>query len=529
MKKKIILILALVIGAFLRLYSLGDVPNGLTWDEAAIGYNAYSLIKTGHDEHGAFLPLIFKSFGDFKPGAYIYLTIPSVAIFGLNEFAVRFPSALFGILSIYGVYLLVKELFKNELSASLAALALAISPWAVHFSHGAWEVNVFTTLLLFSIIYFLRFVEEKSDIWLFLIFSVASLYMYQAAKLLTPLVFIVLIIKTWPKFYRRFRTYLNPKKIMIMAPILVLGLYALLGSVFGEAGNRLVVLSIFNYKPTLSNTVFDNQKLLTFSLISSRYLYHFSPEVLFYEGARISERAHIPGLGLLNPLEFIFLVSGLYFLSKSNNKQSVWIVVGLLLISPIPGSLTLAEYSPVRSLFMIIPLAIISGLGMSVIVTNLKYYTLLVALPYLLITVYCFDLYYKHSQAVFATEFNFGYKQAMQVLKENPASKVIFTDVFGQPYIYYLFYTKYDPKTYQEKSHFTSGGLDVGKVGQVGNVEFHQFGNDELNREKDTLFIGSEGNINNQYDITGDNIELFKQIETPDKKIVFRIIKTKSK
>ena len=100
MKRYLPLIIALILGSFLRLWQLSSVPNGLTLDEAAICYNAYSILKTGHDEHGAFLPVIFKSFGDYKPGAYIYLTVPSVAVFGLNEFAVRFPSALAGILAI---------------------------------------------------------------------------------------------------------------------------------------------------------------------------------------------------------------------------------------------------------------------------------------------------------------------------------------------------------------------------------------------------------------------------------------------
>lgn len=473
------------------------------------------------------MPLIFKSFGDFKPGAYIYLTVPSVAIFGLNEFAVRFPSALFGILGIYGVYLLTKQLFKNHNLASASSLALAVSPWAVHFSHGAWEVNVFVTLLLFAIVFFLRFIEKESGIWAFLIFSVSSLYMYQAAKLLTPIVFITLAVIYHKKFFTALSGYFNYKKLLLLIPIVALGLYAILGSVFGEAGNRLVVLSIFNYHPQLSQTIFDNQKLLTFSLIASRYLYHFSPEVLFYEGTRISERAHIPSLGLLNPLEFIWLIIGLAYLSRLKDKQSVWTLIALILISPIPGSLTLAEFSPVRALFMIIPLSVISGMGIYYLFTKAKYAFLPIALLYLLVFVYNYDIYYKHSQTAYSTEFNYGYKEAIQIIKDNPTSKVVFTDVLGQPYIYYVFYTKFDPKVYQQESHFTSGGLDVGKVGQVGNVEFHQFGADELNRQKDTLFVGSEGNINNQYDITGDNISLFKQIETPDKKIIFRVIKTK--
>ena len=35
--------------------SLGSNPPGMYWDEVSLGWNAYSILKTGHDEHGRFL------------------------------------------------------------------------------------------------------------------------------------------------------------------------------------------------------------------------------------------------------------------------------------------------------------------------------------------------------------------------------------------------------------------------------------------------------------------------------------------
>jgi hypothetical protein len=160
-------------------------------------------------------------------------------------------------------------------------------------------------------------------------------------------------------------------------------------------------------------------------------------------------------------------------------------------------------------------------------IRNLKLLSLPFFGVYVLLVVYVFDVYFLHSQTVFAKEFNYGYKQAVQIIKDNPTKKIVFTDVYGQPYIYYVFYTAYDPATYQRNNDFISGGLDVGKVGRVGNVEFHQFGTDDMTTQRDTLFIGTEGNVNNQFDIAGESVALFKQIETPDHKIIFRIIKTK--
>ncbi len=579
MKKYIILILALAVGTFLRLWTISSVPSGLTWDEAAIGYNAYSILKTGRDEHGAFLPLVFKSFGDYKPGAYIYLTVPSVAIFGLNEFAVRFPSALAGIIAILGIYLLTKEIFSSSPSLrakrgnpdkhvilseveeshsinlfgvkiylwDFTALAFAISPWSVHFSHGAWEVNVFVTLTIFALYFFLRFIKQKSTLYPSLLFACLSLAMYQAAKLLTPLVFLLFVVLYWKDFWQQISTYLSFKKLLLVAPFALFGAWIFFGSIFGSAGNRLSTLSIFNYKPDLAKMaapidgqsqftpIFHNQTQLSLSLILSRYTYHFSPEVLFYEGPVVSERGHMPGLGALNPLEIIWLIFGFIWLAKQvaegshdTPSRSTLTIIGLLLIAPIPASLTLAEFSTVRALFMSVPLAIISGIGLYYSLRQLKFLALPIIIFYGLVTVYTFDLYYSHSQTVFATEFNYGYKQVVQLIKDNPTDKVIFTDVFGQPYIYYLFYTAYDPTTYQKNNKFIDGGLDVGRVASIGNVEFRQFSGPDILTQKNTLFIGSEGNINNLFNIADPVVELFRQIETPDRKILFRVIKTKS-
>lgn len=81
----------------LRLPQLDQVPNGFYSDEAAIGYDAYSILKTGRDHWGEHLPLFARSFGDYDEATYRYLVVPSVWLFGLNEFATRLPAALIGI------------------------------------------------------------------------------------------------------------------------------------------------------------------------------------------------------------------------------------------------------------------------------------------------------------------------------------------------------------------------------------------------------------------------------------------------
>src|SRR3989338_4879016 len=113
MKDKILLVAIILLALALRVPWLDKFPAGLNADEAAIGYNDYSLLATGLDEHGTPWPLSFRSFDDYKPAGYFYISLPFVAVLGLNTWAVRLPSALLGILSVYFIYLLTNKLFPS--------------------------------------------------------------------------------------------------------------------------------------------------------------------------------------------------------------------------------------------------------------------------------------------------------------------------------------------------------------------------------------------------------------------------------
>src|SRR3990167_2891050 len=142
--KHILLIISItLLAALLRFYQLGSNPPSLDWDEVSLAYNAYSIIRTGADEYGNTWPLLsIRSFNDYKPPIYVYSLIPSLLLFGKTDFAIRFPSALAGTITVLFTYFLAKELFKNTKIAVLSALLLAISPWHLQFSRIAFEANL---------------------------------------------------------------------------------------------------------------------------------------------------------------------------------------------------------------------------------------------------------------------------------------------------------------------------------------------------------------------------------------------------
>src|SRR3990167_10353770 len=185
--RRLILIIILALAFFLRFYRLGEYP-ALNADEAAIGYNVYSLLETGKDEHGNSWPIHFQSFNDFKPGLYFYLTLPFVKVLGLTELAVRLPGATLGVLSIFVVWLLVKNLFPDKkYLAELSALFLAISPWHIHFSRGGWEVNAATFFITLGVLGLTKSAQSSKWFLVTLLSWVAAMYTYHAARVVIPL------------------------------------------------------------------------------------------------------------------------------------------------------------------------------------------------------------------------------------------------------------------------------------------------------------------------------------------------------
>ena len=190
---------------FIRIYRVSEIPPALSWDEVSIGYNAYSILTTGRDEHGKFLPLdSFASYGDYKPPLAIYLTVPSVVIFGLNEFAVRFPSVLFGTLTVLITYFLIKELFSNSLFiihySLLTSFLLSISPWHIQLSRAGFEANIALFFVVSGVLLILR-ARYKSQLLLFCWLPfVAAIYTFNSTRYFVPLFSIILLIYYWKNF-----------------------------------------------------------------------------------------------------------------------------------------------------------------------------------------------------------------------------------------------------------------------------------------------------------------------------------------
>ncbi|MCX6724741.1 MAG: glycosyltransferase family 39 protein [Candidatus Shapirobacteria bacterium] len=545
-KQNWLLLLIIFSAAFLRFYRLGSIPPSLDWDETSIGYNAYSILKTGKDEYGHFLPFIFKSFGDYKPGLYIYLTVPSVAFFGLNEFAVRLPSALVGVASVWLIYQLAMLLFKKKPLAFFVSLALAVSPWAIHFSRGAWESNLSLFLVLAGIFSFLK-AEAKKIKWLYLsvISFILAVFAYQSSKLFVPLLALGLFLC----FQKKIETLPRKHFFINLALILVLAL-PIYWSIFNGGGRRLKVMSLFSYPRSsqeiqqilqedkgsqLSFQLFHPEALALTRGFLERYFNHFSGRFLFFEGDWSSLRHGPPYIGVLYFIDFFFLLIGSYWLIRQNSLASKFIWFWLL-VSPLPAALSRDSIQATRSLNMVLPLIIIIGCGMYQIYFWLKNQKkaiyVLCSLFYVLSYLWCFayylDQYYIHYSSQSSQYWQYGYKQLVKEIYplRNNYQKIVFTTNYGQPYIYWLFYSQYSPWDYQQKASLTENmSGDVGQVEKLDNLEFRPiFWEADRNLEK-SLLIGTEQELP-LAKIDLNQARILSEIKFLNGQVAFRVVET---
>ena len=198
-----ILILIFALGMWLRFSHLSTNPPSLSWDEVSIGYNAYTILTHGADEHGTRFPLgAFSAFGDYKPTLPVYLTVPFVAVFGLSDMAVRLPSAIFGSLTVLLLYFLVRELFSNQRLALLSAFLLSISPWHIMLSRAGFEANIATFFITLGV-YLLLVSRSNTTVLLYALLPfIAGMYTFNSARYAGPLIALGTVLFSW-RSYRK--------------------------------------------------------------------------------------------------------------------------------------------------------------------------------------------------------------------------------------------------------------------------------------------------------------------------------------
>lgn len=501
-------LLLILVASILRLVAFGAVPPSPDWDEAALGYNAYSILHTGKDEYGQFLPVVLRSFDDYKPALYSYLIIPFLFVFGLSIQAVRMPSVLFGVATVVAVFFLFEHLFNNKKLSFLIAFLLAISPWHIQFSRIGFESNVGLALNVFGILFFLKGLKKPYFLFLSIISFCASVYVYQSEKVFSPLMLLLLVIIFWKDIWKISKKYLTATVLLGAILVLPMGLYLLTNP---NALARAKGVSVFADNTQIAQTTLrlgidfknhdylgvamDNRRVIFAREVVANYLSHFDLKWLFITGD--VSRHHAPFMGLLYFWELPFLLVGFYyFLFSKYDKRVKLLIFGWFFLAPLPAAVTTGVPHAVRTLNFLPTWQLFTAFGLfglfALFKTKwMKYgFISIVMVAALFNFAYYLDQYFVQQNYYNSQDWQYGYQQAVPFVASYPAQHIVVSNQppLDQSYIFFLFYLKYNPALYQAETKDVSGGFREDH--HFGKYEFRPIDWGKEAKDSNMLYVG---------------------------------------
>lgn len=506
--KKIVLILIIFTAAVLRLYKIDTFPPSIYWDETSLGYNAYSILQTARDEHGKFLPLTnFAAFGDYKPPGYIYATVSSIAIFDLSEFAIRFPSAFFGILTVALTYFLAKELFRIEIVALFSTFFLAISPWHLQMSRAAFEANMALFFSVLGIYTFIKFIKKPVFIFVSALSFLIAMYTFTGQRLFVPLILIVLTVQFRKQILSQWKIVLVS---VIISAVLFWPLFIFATQTI-EGRLRFNEVSIFNDQSPIEESIkyrerndfawwsniIHNRRVFYARDYLKHYFDAFNPTFLFISGD-INPRLSTQEVGQLYYFDLILIFIGVFFLFSTKHKYRFLILAWLLVSAMGPAT---AKETPhaLRMLHILPTYQLIAAYGLYQFIKLFKHKKLTLVISTITILILFANylhFYYFHYSQEYSGQWQFGYKQAVEVVEtlRDEVDNIYVTNFLGRPYIYFLLYSKYDPKMYWQNSEIITDqfffinvkGFDKFKFGDLKDASISKGTN---------LFVTGSGSL----------------------------------
>lgn len=505
------LALIFLVSFILRLIFVTSVPPALNWDEVSLGYNAFSILKTGSDEWGKFLPLTFEAFGDYKLPGYIYTLVPFIAVFGLTEYSVRLPSIIFGSLSVIFLYFIVLEFTKEKKWALISAVLLAISPWHFFLSRIALEANLALSFFLCGLLFLSKGLRKSIYLIPASLLLAFSIFTYNSARIFVPLFILVFIILYKDKIKISRVSVISG---LIFSTFLIAGFYL---AVFQDSSARYYWVRILDegaisfLDQSRNNSAFPdvltkliyNRPVYFASNFLLNYLKHLSVQFLAISGGS-NYQFSLQNMGLIYIIELPFLLFGFFKLLK-NKLDRLFLL--WFLIAPIPSALTREAPHVLRSIFMIGSIQVITAFGLIQIFELFeKKKILLISISVLIVffilinaAIY-FNSYFTQYPKEYSQAWQYGYQQAVDTVVKNYEKypRIYFTKRYGEPHIFYLFYTKYDPAIYQDNQSLIR--YEKSNWRWVDRLDKIYFVNDwelieKLKNEKDALVIASPEHV----------------------------------
>ena len=449
-------VIALLAGIGLRVMRLDRVPPGFNQDEACNGYDAYSILRTGRDQHGNLLPIVIQGFNDYRMPMFDYSLVPLIGLFGLKPAVVRLGAAIWGIVDLLAIAVLGGVLLGLP-GAAAAALLGALSPWHLPFSRFAIEATCACAVITLAMLCFFLWMNSSRERWLWLsaLFFAVSFYTYSVTKAFTPLIIGWLAISCWSELGRVKARALGPLALIGAA---AMPQAALIWSHSAEMSARFGEISLASRWASLSDRA---------EAIAAHLARDFSPSFLFLSGDHYVV-LHPPGFGELLPEQAPLIALALFTLFIGRRRKLAIVLLGWLICAAAAASLLL--WSPsLHDLFAVTPWILFSALGFVTLLdltARLPILRLasvgLIAVGVVFHGVRFVRSYFVDYPVTAARDFQYGLEEVVHSLGGlgDSSEAVVFplADV-NQPYIYVLFFTHYPPGRFQREPVVRMNGI----------------------------------------------------------------------
>ena len=446
------LAILLIAGIVPRVIALGRVPLGLNQDEACNGYDAYSLLQTGRDQHGNRLPIVIQAFNDYRMALFDYSLVPIVGLFGLEPASVRLGAALWGIADLAALALL-GYLMLGVRGGAIAIVLAALSPWHLQLSRFGHEAISAAATISWAMACFLLWQKRRWSGWLMLsalLFGL-SLYSYSITKVFVPAWMILLAIFYWSDLRRDAVKALAAAAIVILCAAPQVFLLWRQGA---ELQARFAQVSIFSQ---------SGWTLLTAHNFLTGLASHFRFDFLFVhgQGGLGAELLHAPGFGQLLRAQWAMVALALCSLYDARYRMPVILLLDWLIVAALPAAATLPAPHMLRDILAITPWTLLSALGL---VFLLDFAACPVALRRVLAGALMLAVlwegasfvrfYFGPYASLAARSYQYGMEQVVQATEQLSRDRepVVITPRINQPYIYVLFYRRYPPALFQSEA-----------------------------------------------------------------------------
>lgn len=188
--KWVIPVVILLVAIAFRFYALDSTPPGLFFDEAIEGNQALEAVATGHLE--VFYP---ENYG--REGLFVWLATIPLTIFGNYPWALRSVSAVFGVLTVIGLYLLTRSVFDEKIGL-ISSFLLATSFWHTNFSRIGFRA-ILAPFFVVWMLYFLFRGLDRGRLYDFVLSGLAcglGFYSYIPFRTM-PVVLLVAALAHW--------------------------------------------------------------------------------------------------------------------------------------------------------------------------------------------------------------------------------------------------------------------------------------------------------------------------------------------